>query len=168
MWVERGRKFKGWKANPEGEKFFVSVAAFGNKFRTNSQPIAENFTIGENSIFGVEGEHLKTSNSQMIELAVVIMTREGSRRIFSIKQVEWRYVLAHGSVNFDIELAPYYNEGVEKVQGVGILSLKLQLYPVSKLNMVQPMAIDRQVELEFKTREKFNNQFYSYANNFWN
>ena len=54
------------------------------------------------------------------------------------------------------------------MQGVGILSLKLQLYPVSKLNMVQPMAIDRQLELEIKNREKFNNQFYSYANNFWN
>lgn len=48
----------------------------------------------------------------MLELAVVIMTREGNRRVYSIKQVEWRYVLAHGSVSFDIELAPYYNEGV--------------------------------------------------------
>lgn len=88
----------------------------------------------------------------MLELALVILTRQGTRKIYSIKQVEWRYILAHGSVTFDIELAPYYNEGVEQLPAVGILSLKLQLYPISKLNMVQPKAIERQIELEIKTR----------------
>lgn len=61
--------------------------------------------------------------------------------------VEWRYVLAHGSVAFDIELAPYYHEGIKEVPAVGILSLKVQLTPISKLNMVQPMAIDREIQL---------------------
>lgn len=60
-----------------------------------------------------------------------------------MKMVEWRYVLAHGSVTFDIELAPYYHEGVGEMSAIGILSLKLQLYPLSKLNMVQPTTIDK-------------------------
>lgn len=44
----------------------------------------------------------------MIQLSVVIQTREGTRRICSIKSIEWRYVLSHGTVAFDIYLAPYY------------------------------------------------------------
>lgn len=150
IWIERGRKFREWKDNPKGDKFFISIAGLGNKLKTNSQPIAESFSIGESSVFSVDGSELKTSNSRMLELSVVVMTREGTRRVYAIKQVEWRYVMAHGSVSFDIELAPYDNEGVGKVTAVGIVSLKLQLYPVSKLTLVQPKAIDRQIELELK------------------
>lgn len=104
----------------------------------------------------------------MIELAVITQARSGTRKIYSIKQIEWRYILAHGLVTFDIILAPYYHEGVGEMPAVGVLSLKLQLTPLSKLNMVQPMTIDREIELELKNKEKYNNQFYTYANIFWN
>ena len=87
MWVERGRRFREWKTNPHGEKFFISVAGMGNKFRTNSQNIAESFSVGESSVFAVEGEQLKTTNNHMLELAVMVMTREGTRKVYAIKQV---------------------------------------------------------------------------------
>jgi hypothetical protein len=51
--------------------------------------------------------------------------------------VEWRYALSHGSISFDVELAPYYHEGVGQLPAVGVLSLKLQLYPFSKINKVK-------------------------------
>jgi hypothetical protein len=88
----------------------------------------------------------------MIELAVVLQTKSGSRKIFSIKLIEWRYILAHGSVNFDVILAPYYHEGVGEMPAVGVLSVKLQLTPLSKLNMVQPITVDREIELEMKNK----------------
>lgn len=46
MWIERGRKFNNWGSLEGNEKFYISVAAFGQRFRTNSRPTAENFTIG--------------------------------------------------------------------------------------------------------------------------
>jgi hypothetical protein len=48
--------------------------------------------------------------------------------------VEWRYILSHGSIAFDVELAPYHHEGGDKLPAAGILSLKFQLSPFSKLN----------------------------------
>lgn len=46
MWVEKGRKFKNWMNNPAGEKFFISIAGFGQKFKTTSKLLSENFTVG--------------------------------------------------------------------------------------------------------------------------
>jgi hypothetical protein len=40
VWVEKGRNFKTWNTNPQSEKFFISLAAFGQKFKTNSKSIA--------------------------------------------------------------------------------------------------------------------------------
>jgi hypothetical protein len=100
----------------------------------------------------VEYRHLKPTNSQSIELTTVIQTKEGTRKIFSIKLVEWRYVLVNGAVAFDVELAPYSHRGVGKMETAGVLSLKLQLYPFSKLSMVQPTAIDRELQLEMKNK----------------
>jgi len=46
VWVEKGRKFKNWVNNAAGDKFFISIAGFGQKFKTTSKLLSENFTIG--------------------------------------------------------------------------------------------------------------------------
>lgn len=93
---------------------------------------------------------MKPKNDQLVELAVVVQSKEGTRRIASIKLVEWRYVLAHGLVTFDVFLAPYYFEGIGEMPSFGVLSMKLQLTPLSKLNMIQSSAVDREIQLELK------------------
>lgn len=50
----------------------------------------------------------------------------------------------------------------------GMISLKVHLYPLSKLNIVPQKTVERELELEKKRREQLNNSFYSYANIFWN
>ena len=99
---------------------------------------------------------------------VVVVNKEGKRTINSVKLLEWRYTLAHGSMGFEVELAPYHHEGLSELPVSGIVGLKLHLYPLSKLNVVAEKTIERELEYEKKNTEKINNTFYNYANLFWN
>lgn len=51
VYIERGRKFKGWQNGRPGDKFYISVAGFGQKGTTNSKAVSENFNIGEQFTF---------------------------------------------------------------------------------------------------------------------
>lgn len=63
VWVERGRKFKSLMKNST-DRFFISLAGFGQKRNTNSIPVAENFTLAEQFVFSVENSALKTDHSK--------------------------------------------------------------------------------------------------------
>ena len=52
---------------------------------------------------------LKSDNSENLELIIVVAIEGGNKWVYSIKFIEWRFVLVYGSLNIDIELAPYYH-----------------------------------------------------------
>lgn len=97
--------------------------------------------------FKVKSANLKAKNSQGLELAVVILQNNGRKDLYAIKLVEWRHLLCYGHIEFDIELAPYYHEAIGNLPCAGILSLKLQLSPISQLNLVTERAINAEMEL---------------------
>lgn len=45
---------------------------------------------------------LKSDNSENLELIVVVVIDGNKKWIYSIKFIEWRFVLVYGSLNIDI------------------------------------------------------------------
>jgi hypothetical protein len=54
------------------------------------------------------------------------------RVVYSIKLIDWRFALVYGSLNLDIELAPYTHDGLSTLPTAGILSISLQINPLPK------------------------------------
>lgn len=69
--------------------------------------------------------NLSIENNQPIELAVTVWNPDSSRTIYAVKQIEWRFVLAYGSISFDVELAAFKQSGTTEPRSVGILSMSL-------------------------------------------
>ena len=70
--------------------------------------------------------------------------------IYSLKLVEWRFVLSYGSLSVDLEMAPYHHEGVNTLPCVGILSVTMKLSPLPKHFYLSEGSLTRQLELEQK------------------
>ncbi len=88
---------------------------------------------------------LKSDNNENLEL-IVIAIIDGDRKIvYSIKFIEWRFVLVYGSLNIDIELAPYYHEGINTLPTAGILSISLKINPLPKHFFLSEIALNRQL-----------------------
>lgn len=67
-----------------------------------------------------------------IQLVFLIKKRDGTKRVYSIKQIEWRFVLTYGKINLNIELAAFEsnvnllnNVASRKRNSVGILQVKI-------------------------------------------
>jgi len=65
-----------------------------------------------------------------IELVLLILKNDGSKHVYSIKQLEWRFVLTYGKVNLNIELAAFDSNSTllnnldsKKRNSVGILQV---------------------------------------------
>ena len=65
-----------------------------------------------------------------IEVVLLILKPDGSKRVYSIKQLEWRFVLAYGKVSLNIELAAFEsntsllnNLDSRKKNSVGVLQV---------------------------------------------
>ena len=65
-------------------------------------------------------------------------------------------------------MAPYHHEGISTLPSVGILSVTMKIHPLPKHFYLAEGSLNRQLELEKKEKEFTNNNFYAYANNFWN
>ena len=76
--------------------------------------------------------------------------------------------MAYGSLSVDLQLAPYYHDGLKALPCVGILSISLQIQPLPKHLFVSEGSLNRQLELQQKLKESANTTFHSYANTFWN
>jgi len=65
-----------------------------------------------------------------IELVFLVLKNDGTKRVYSIKQIEWRFVLTYGKVNLNIELGAFEsntsllnNLDSRKRNSVGILQV---------------------------------------------
>ncbi len=61
---------------------------------------------------------------------------------------------------------PGYN--TEQAGHAGILSVKLELKPFYKHQMISETAVNGQLQLEKQSRETVNQQLYKHAESFWN
>ena len=92
----------------------------------------------------MDSSALKPDNAPPLELRVVVES-QGRKGLYSLKLVEWRYVLAFGSLSVDIDLPPYQHNGLSLMQSVGILSIELSLSPLPKHFKVTEMSLNRQL-----------------------
>ena len=111
--------------------FFLTVEGFNQKSRTATYPAADNFTLSEHLNLKLDSSALKADNSTPLELRVIVESG-GRKGLYALKLVEWRFVLAFGSLSVDIELPPYHHDGLSLMQSVGILSIELALSPLPK------------------------------------
>lgn len=92
---------------PKSTVFTVSVCFQNKRYRTSPIPVSVEPFIGESFEMRFDKSSLSIDLKQMIELTVTIWKSDGSREIYAVKQIEWRFVLAFGSISFDVELAEF-------------------------------------------------------------
>ena len=82
--------------------FYFVLSGFSQKVRSASYPTAENFAISEKLTVNLKTSDLKSDNREGLEL-IVMAVRPGDKKvIYSLKLVEWRFVLAYGSLSIDL------------------------------------------------------------------
>lgn len=133
--IQSGRAFVEYIQNYDPTQKFLIYLNFLNE-RVVSKPVSvshepvfeEKFVFDlETSEKAIDSLALSKLDAQ-IELAFVILNNDGSKRIYSIKQIEWRFILTYGRINLNIELGAYLsmgrlvNENKKKVS-VGILQV---------------------------------------------
>jgi len=74
-----------------------------------------------------------------------VVLEEGQKIIYSLKLVEWRFILVYGSVSIDLELAPYRHEGLTILPCAGVLSITLAISPFPKHFFIQEAKLTRQL-----------------------
>jgi len=78
---------------------------------------------------------------------VTVWNSNTTRTIYAVKQIEWRFVLAYGSISFDVELAAFKQSGTGEPRAVGILSMTLELLPKVKREYISERLLNSQLAL---------------------
>ena len=59
--------------------------------------------------------------------------------MFSIKHIEWRFILTHGALNLNLDMKEYYNRqkiGDNKLSTAGILMISLEWLPRGNIQLI--------------------------------
>ena len=73
------------------------------------------------------------------------VVNENTRILYSIKMIEWRFVLAYGSVSIDLEFALYNYEGINNPPSGGIISVTLNISSLPKHYFLAEASLNRQL-----------------------
>ena len=125
-----------------------------------------------------------------IELVFLVLRNDGTKRVYSIKQIEWRFVLTYGKVNLNIELGAFEsntsllnNLESRKRNSVGILQvlyiylwgwclkclqIELDLYPKGNIQLLPERLLNEQLSKERKYKDIDTISFYEYSSEWWN
>lgn len=95
---------------PKSTLFTISVCFQNRRYKTAPIPTSVEPFIGEAFEMKFDKTALSIDLNQMIELTVTLWHADGKRTIYAVKQIEWRFVLAFGSIGFDVELAEFRNK----------------------------------------------------------
>lgn len=123
--IIRGRAFVDMIHYSKDTIFTISVCFQNKRYRTAPISVGLEPFIGEAFDMRLDKTSLNVENNQPIELAVTVWNANSTRTIYAAKQIEWRFVLAYGSINFDVELAAFKPSGTGEARAVGILSMTL-------------------------------------------
>lgn len=149
--ITRGRAFVDLLELPKSTVFTLSVCFQNKRYKTAPIPASVEPFVGESFEMRFDKSALTIDLNQMIELTVTVWHGDGSRSIYAVKQIEWRFVLAFGSISFDVELAEFKSRSGEP-RSVGILSMTLELYPKGKGELISERLLNSQLALEKKTK----------------
>jgi centrosomal protein CEP76 len=100
-----------------------------------------------------------------ISLALVKIDKSGySKEVLSLKEIEWRHILQHGKLEFNVEFPSAHNSHIR----IGLVNIFLELLPKKPSNdRIPERRLEEQLTSEKKSHTANVKRFFDFSNEWW-
>ena len=151
----------------------VCVTFLEERMISSGVPLSKTMRFLQNLRFDFKGI-LKTDRTTMSRLLLLksplrftVLTRSettGKKEVLCVKDIEWRYILAHKKLTLNVEL-PYIKD---RQVSVGILRVELNLRGKGEaLGLVDEKVLEAQLDKEKETVALKIKEFFDFSEDWW-